>query len=112
MILPTLCAVCRAHANSGHGFGFRGQKHIHACRDKRCQSLLPKVYDMPKDTLDAYDLKAITEGGEHAGSFLDEIGKYDLGQLTGPEWQDFCTRMVTGYQDGLRRMIENDEAPF
>lgn len=112
MIRPTLCAVCRAHANSGHGFGFRGQKHIHACRDYRCRELLPKVYNMSKDTLDAYDLKAMDEGGGWAGSYLDQIGKYNLGELTAEEWGEFCMRMIAGYQDGIRRMIANDEAPF
>jgi hypothetical protein len=106
-----LCAVCRAHAGA-HGYGFRNQPHIGACDDPRCIALLPKVYAMPKNELDAYEVKAIAEGGDVAGSYLDEVGAYDLRTMKLEQWNEFCKRLVTGSQDALRRMIEQGEAPF
>lgn len=109
--LQTLCAVCRAHAGP-NGYGFRGKRHVWACSDPKCISLLPKVYDMPNTTLDAYEEKAIAEGGDAAGAYLDEVGVYNLIELRPPQWAEFCKRMVTGSQRALQRMIEQNEAPF
>jgi hypothetical protein len=109
---PILCAVCRGHANSPHGYGFRGRPQIGACADATCITLLPKVYDMPKEALEAYEKKAAAVAGEKAGAYLDEIERYDLGQLSGPQWEHFCQTMVIGFQDEMRRMIEANEAPF
>ena len=100
MIDHTLCAVCRAHAGA-HGYGFRGKPQIHACDDPKCISLLPKVYDMPNTTLDAYEEKAIAEGGDIAGAYLDEVGVYNLIELRAEQWGEFCRRMVTGHHLSL-----------
>lgn len=109
--LHTLCAVCRAHAGA-HGYGHRGQRHVWACSDPKCISLLPKVYAMPTETLDAYEVKAIAEGGDIAGAYLDEVGVYNLIELRPPQWEEFCKRLVVGSQKALQRMIEQGEAPF
>lgn len=112
IIQPILCAVCRGHANSGHGYGFRGRPIIHACSDRLCIELLPKVYDMPKETLEAYERKAMIAAGMKAGEYLDSEEKYDFGQMSKAQWEHFCSTMIIGFQDELRRLIETGEAPF
>jgi hypothetical protein len=110
---PTLCAVCKAHAVDGHGYGLmRDKRHIHACTDPDCIQLLPKVYAMNKEQLDAYEMKAVRTGGAIAGSYLDEIEKFSLEQLDPEEWDEFCKRMWTGARDELQRLIRDGEAPF
>lgn len=112
MIKKDTCAVCRAHAGSGHGFGHRHQPMIWACSDKSCIASLPKVYAMSRDTLDAYDFKAIKEAGDKAGLFLNDTGANSFDELTFPQWEEFMAVAITSYQDSIRRMIANDEAPF
>ncbi len=112
MIPEAPCAVCRGRADSGHKFGFRNQPIVQACRDPRCQALLPKVYKMTTQQMDAFEAKAIKHGGEQAGAYLDSLNKFNLGEMSGEEWETFCAAMVTGYREHLKWMLENNEAPF
>ena len=112
MITEAPCAVCRARANSGHKFGYRNQPILHACKDPRCQALLPKVYKMTRPQLDAFEEKAIKHGGHEAGAYLDSLGKYNLAEMTDDEWATFCACLVKGYGEHMKWMLENNEAPF
>lgn len=107
-----LCAVCRGHAGP-HGYSPpRSRSVIHACDIPACIALLPKVYAMPKSTFDAYEEKAIREGGDAAWGYLESTTKTSFYEFTEPEWREFCKRFEVGRQSALRRMIEQGEAPF
>lgn len=54
---------------------------------------------------------ATVKGGEEAGQYLDEIGKFSLDKLTEAEWETFCYRLVAGYRYALHETLKN-EAPF
>lgn len=109
---PILCAVCRGHANSGHGYGFLGRPHIHSCADTRCINLLARVYDMPKTQLEAYERIAMLRAGKLAGEYLDSEEKYVFTEMSAAQWKHFCQVMIIGFQDEMRQLIENGEAPF
>jgi hypothetical protein len=55
---------------------------------------------------------AILEAGRNAGSYLDEIGKTDLKMLSAGEWREFLARLLTGYEQALRRKLLNNEPPL
>jgi hypothetical protein len=110
--LHIMCAVCSGHAG-GHGFCLgRTRVPIWACNMAECIALLPKVYAMSTHELDAYERRAIEEGGGVAGEYLQSIGKFNLAELTPEEWDEFCRRMLHGFQDAMRRLITSHEAPF
>ncbi len=110
--LHTYCAVCHRRANGSIGHGHRKQLMLWACADKRCQQLLPKVYAMTQSQLDAYEIKALNEAADEAGSFLDGIEVYDIRQISGPQYLDFCKVIWETTAKSLKRQLENDEAPF
>ena len=107
-----ICAVCRGHAGPR---GYKPSRHegaIWFCDDERCQALAARAYGMAKDKLEAYEQRAGMSAGDKAGQFLDEINKTDLAELTREEWEEFIGRIIIGFQSEMRRLIENNEAPF
>ena len=110
MMQHIMCPVCSGHAG-GHGFVLgRSRVPIWACNDPTCISLLPKVYAMSTHQLDAYEQKAIEEGGAEAGAYLDSLGRFSLAELSVEEWGEFCKRMLHGFQDSMRRQVTRHEA--
>ena len=61
---------------------------------------------------DEYEFGAMIEGGRKAGGYLDEIGKTDMALLSAGEWREFLARLLTGYEQALRRKLLNDEPPL
>jgi hypothetical protein len=109
---PTLCAVCRRHAVwIGYHPGQRAPV-VWLCDDNDCHAAAKKVYGMPPKILDAYEIGAVREAGNIAGSYLDEIGNTDLSTLTTDQWHGFLRRIVVGFEQSMRRKILENEAPF
>lgn len=110
------CDVClRRHHNLGYA---PTERHPVKWMCKACLKaaedpiLVKKVYHMPRKKLDAFEEQALAKGGDHAGAYLDEIGKTDLATLDAEEWEEFCARLLVGYANAMREMLKNDVAPF
>ena len=67
---------------------------------------------MSAEQFDEYELGAILEAGREAGRYLDEIGKTDLKVLDHDEWREFLFRLLTGYEQALRRKLLDNEPSF
>jgi hypothetical protein len=67
---------------------------------------------MPNPNLDAYEIGAALEAGADAGGYLEEIGTTDLSKLSAEEWREFLRRLITSFEQALRRKILGNEAPF
>jgi hypothetical protein len=112
--VPTVCAICRRRAA---GFGYSPRAHaisntIWLCGSEYCHRAAKEFYAMSAQQFDEYELGALLEAGRNAGGYLDEIGKTDLAHLSGEEWREFLFRLLTGYEQVLRRKLLNDEPPI
>jgi hypothetical protein len=90
----------------------QGGPVIWLCDDTHCHRAARSIYTMPQPALDAFEEAAAVEAGAQAGAYLEEIGITDLAKLTEPQWQEFLRRVVTGFEQVLRRKILNGESPF
>ncbi len=109
---PTVCCVCRRRAMALGYTPSQRRPTIWLCDDKYCHQVARKVYAMPAEKLDIYELVAMRHGGEQGGSYLDEIDKTDLTRLAAEEWDEFLRRVLVGYEQELRRKLLAHEAPF
>lgn len=105
------CFVCkRRHDNIGVA------PHERATIKWICWECLPamnaqRAYHMPRKRLDDYERRALEDGGNAGGAFLDEIGKTDLAELDEVEWSTFLSRVLVGYADSMREIVSK-EVPF
>ena len=86
---PTACAVCRRHA-VWLGYGSPKLERppvIWLCDDNGCHAAAKKVYAMPKEMLDAYEIGSALEAGAEAGAYLEEISKTDIATQDAGEWR-------------------------
>ena len=65
---------------------------IWLCDDNGCHAAAKKVYAMPKEMLDAYEIGSALEAGADAGAYLEGIGKTDIATLDAGEWREFFRR--------------------
>lgn len=72
---------------------------------------LQKAYHMPRKTLDDFERRALEDGGNAGGAYLDEIGKTDLASLSEEEWSRFLSKVLVGYADSMREMVSR-EIPY
>jgi hypothetical protein len=112
--MPTVCAICRRRAV---GIGYTPQPHairrtIWLCGSDYCIRAAKEFCAVSAQQFDEYELGAILEAGRKAGSYLDEIGKTDLKVLNREEWREFLFRLLTGYEEALRRKLINNEPPL
>lgn len=108
---PSACAVC---ARSAVGYGYAPtatDKPLWVCDDPECLTIARDSYTMKQDDFTRIESLAAGKGGEKAGAFLEEIGKFSLADLTPDEWFEFCRRLVGGYRTALKTDLR-DEAPF
>ncbi|WP_299663861.1 DUF6511 domain-containing protein [uncultured Ruegeria sp.] len=54
---------------------------------------------------------AISSGGRIAGAYLEQIGQFDLRNLTPDQWAEFCDKMFQGTCEAMRRQAK-DSIPF
>jgi hypothetical protein len=114
---PTVCAVCRRRAV---WLGYTPLKPnlnprgpvVWLCDDKHCHRAARSIYTMPAPNLDAFEQAAALEAGAEAASYLETCGTTDLAKLKDHEWHEFLRRLLTGFEQTLRRKILNGEAPF
>lgn len=109
---PTACAVCHRHAV---WIGYPGDVRrpiVWLCHDNNCHAAVRKVYAMPQQILDAYEIGAALEAGAAAGSYLEEIGVTDLVELDRDQWREFLRRIIVTFEQVMRRKILENEAPF
>jgi len=112
--MPTVCAICRRRA-AGFGYAPRPQaisNTIWLCDSEYCHCAAKEFYAMSAQDFEEHELAAMLEGGRNAGGYLDEIGKTDLKLLSGEEWREFLSRLLTGYEHALRRKLINNEPPL
>ena len=67
---------------------------------------------MPAPDLDAFEQAAALEAGATAATYLEECGTTDLAKLHEKEWREFLRRLLTGFEQALRRKILEGESPF
>ncbi len=114
-IQPGQCAVCR-FAECGAGFvaGAVAKRKFEAvtwtCREDI--PLAAEVHHMPADKLSLIERRALAEAGDHAGSYLDAIGKTDLADLTKEEWEEFLAAFLDGWGVSMRDQLKAGAAPF
>lgn len=61
--------------------------------------------------LDQNEQKAAIEGGILGGAYLEQIGVFDLRELTLEQWTTFCGKIFQGTCEELKRQAD-DEIPF
>lgn len=108
-------AVCGCCGRAAHGIGYAPKPDkpvLWLCDDRECIDLARDTYFMKQEDFDSIETLAVREGGFAAGEYLNAIGKTDLSQLTEPEWNEFCRRVVTGYRKELVRSLSDKAAPF
>lgn len=111
---PALCGVCRRRA---WALGYTPNARspiLWLCDDPACLGTGRSIYHMPKQQLDAIEIKARNAGGDAAGQYLESVGHADtpLGDLPVEVWFAFLTHMLHGYEDEMRRLAAEQAAPF
>jgi len=107
-----ICGVCGCQAA---GLGYAPPKRrnppvIWVCSIE-CLIIARDTYSMKQHEFNRIEILSVKKGGEEGGSYLDQIKKTDLAQLSREEWEEFCRRIVAGYRKSLKYGLEN-EAPF
>ena len=82
---------------------------VWAC-SQRCIDLAAKLYGK-EATMTEHEKQARQDAGKVAGSYLDKIGKTDLGALSKEEWDTFLEALFETYHEGLIELA-GKEAPF
>lgn len=106
--------VCASCAGQTVGFGVVAKYRteiLWCCGAPECFDVSLRTYKMPDFEFKRLETMATELGGQDAGAYLDEIGKFSLDDLSQEEWAEFCQRMVKGYRHALHETLR-DEAPF
>jgi hypothetical protein len=78
------------------------------CESEDCMSIARRVYFMKPRDLDAVEGAAVNAGTWAAGSYMTEIGKFDIRELTEVELFEFGRRLYIAtcneLQNGLTIM--------
>jgi hypothetical protein len=110
--LPVVCAVCRRESfGLGHSVGSSGPI-MWICDNPNCITAGRTVYSMSGKDFHGHEMMARKVAGEVAGAYLDEIGQTDLAALTIEQYFTFVERIITGFEEEMRRRILQLEAPF
>ena len=116
-----VCFICkRRHDNIGYSPHDRAPiKWVcWECLDETHQpdtngtsSKLPRLYHMARRALDDYERRALEDGGNAGGEYLDSINKTDLAELDPEEWREFLGLVLRGYADSMREIVSR-EVPY
>lgn len=66
---------------------------------------------MPRKKLDDYEERALEDGGNAGGEYLDSINKTDLAELEPEEWSTFLGCILKGYAESMREIVSR-EVPY
>lgn len=66
---------------------------------------------MARKKMDEYETRALEDGGNAGGEYLDGLGKTDLASLDPEEWSRFLGLVLTGYADSMREIVSR-EVPY
>ncbi len=111
---PAVCGIC---ARQAIGIGYspptgRTNKIMWLCDDAECiATARAGGYDMKQDRWNRIESMAAQDGGSEGGEYLDQIGKFNLAELTPDEWAEFNRRIVAGYRKALAKRTA-EECPF
>ena len=75
----------------------------------RCMSALCRRWGVVDP--DEHEIAAIAAASPTAGEYLESIGKTDLAVLTEAEWLTLLEVVITAYQDGLARQLDQGGYP-
>lgn len=106
-----LCGVCRRR---DRGIAVRqANKLVWVCDDPDCLDIMTRSGSMKQHEFDRLEAEAATVGaGDALGAYLDEVGITDLAALPPETWAEACKRAVAGYRAHLKKLVEEDAAPF
>jgi len=110
---PAVCGICARQA-IGIGYspqGYRNNPIIWLCDDPECIRQAMWSYTMKQDNWNRIESMAAQDGGSEGGEYLDQIGKFNLAELTPDEWAEFNRRIVAGYRKALAKRTA-EECPF
>lgn len=96
---PTCCYAC-GHSATGAGVGdFK--------RDPRflCDECVKLADAIGARNLDAFEVAAIVDAGNDAGSYLDGLGVTDLTELQPEQYRQFCKRLIQSFAASIRRQV-------
>lgn len=106
-----ICAGC-ARPTVGFGVVAKWESEIlWCCGEPDCFLAVTGTYKMNPREFGRLDTIATVKGGEEAGEYLDEIGKFSLESLSEEEWDTFCRRLIAGYRFALHETLRS-ESPF
>jgi hypothetical protein len=67
---------------------------------------------MKADELSETETRALIDGGNEGGAYLDSIGKTDLAALSQEEFQAFLRAVLDGFGGSMRRQCAKIPVPF
>lgn len=105
---PYPCGLCH-RASTGFAFSAPGARPASFC-SMLCSEVW-MVAHRRKIELTRDEAAAALAGGKAAGTFLEQLGRTDMAQLTREEWGEFCSRLARGYFEELQRQADA-QAPF
>lgn len=106
-----LCSVCR---KIEHGIGVRAGHGVRwLCDDPDCLDIAIRSTAMKQDDFNRLEAEAAIVGGGNAmGAFLDELGVFQLDKLAPEQWAELCKRGAAGYRKHLKKLVDENAAPF
>lgn len=105
---PAPCAVCNRAAR-GIVVTLPKLPAAHFC-SFHCSEvwMIAQRRDIP---MEPSEERAVAFGGRQAGAYLEEIGKFDLREMTAEEWATFCGRLYRAACDDLSNQA-SEHIPF
>lgn len=106
-----LCGVCGDEHDCGFGYAPDDKSKIMwTCTE--CIPIAQHVYGAPPMEISRYKTLAIKKGGEKAGEYLEQIGKFSLAELTEDEWFEFLRTFDRARAQALRDLMAEYATPF
>lgn len=109
---PTLCGCCRRRASHIGYTPDSRQPIMWICEDAVCIETAKKAYRMKQKDLDDHEGRAVNEGINAAGSYMAELGKFDLRELSEIELSEWGRRFYLATCSQLQSDLAALNAPF
>lgn len=109
---PTLCGCCRRRAAHIGYTPHDKQPIMWICEHPICVATAKRVYRMKASDLDVHEGNAVNEGINAAGSYMAELDKFDIRDLTEMELAEFGRRLYVTACNKLQASLSALHAPF